>query len=219
MTSSLVFFASPVAGRMTEKFSCRYVTVIGAMTSALGLLFASFANRIIIYYFSYSLLVGFGTSCVRTSNFLVVAKYFHKRRPFATGILSSGAGLGLFALAPTVQALLDKFGLETTLKFLAGIAFVGVVPALAYDPNVEKDVQHHDDATSQLEEADSHERCKDRIVDCSVWLVPTFVAFALAFTMDRFGTLIARVHLVSSSVPNLAVLVVVVGWGLGWEGW
>ena len=205
MISSLVFFASPVAGRLTEKFSCRYVTMIGAMTSAVGLLLASFANRIIIYYFTYSLLGGFGISCVRTSNFLVVAKYFHKRRPLATGILTSGAGLGLFALAPITQALLDNFGLDNTLRFLAGIVFVGGIPALTYDPNVEGDDQH--DSNSQLEEADSHLRQKARIVDCSVWRVPTFIAFALAFVMDRFGSTIARVHLVSNSWPNSAVLV------------
>ncbi|KAL9954125.1 hypothetical protein ACROYT_G041623 [Oculina patagonica] len=193
LTNSLVFFASPVAGRMTEKFSCRFVTMIGAATSAVGLVLASFANRIIIYYFTYSLLVGFGASCVRTSSFLVVAKYFNKRRPFATGILTSGAGLGLFVLAPITQALLDNFGLDNTLRFLAGIVFVSGISTLAYDPNVEEN-DHHG-STAQLEEGDSDVRQKARIVDCSVWTVPTFTVFALAFTMERFGGSITRVHL------------------------
>ena len=169
--------------------------MVGAGIAAIGLVLASFANRIIIYYFTYSLLLGFGASCVRTSSFLVVAKYFNKRRPFATGLLTSGAGLGLFVFAPVVQALLDSFGLDNTFRFLAGIVFVSGIPALVYDPDVEEHDQH--DSTLQLEEEDSHERGKAKIIDCSVWTVPAFTVFALAFVMDRFGGSITRVHLVS----------------------
>ena len=171
---------------MSEKLNCRYVTMIGAVTSLLGLISSSFSNGIIIYYFTYSLLVGFGTSCVRTSSFLVVAKYFHKRRPFATGILTSGAGLGLFVFAPVIQALLDSFG----------FVFVSGILALVYDPNVEEHDQH--DSTSQSEEEDSHVRGKAKIVNCSVWMVPTFTVFALAYMMDSLGASITRIHLVSS---------------------
>ncbi|KAJ7385181.1 hypothetical protein OS493_017558 [Desmophyllum pertusum] len=87
--------------------------MIGTVCSVVGLVSASFAKSIIVYYFTYGLMFGFGASCVRTSSFLVVAKYFHKRRPFATGILTSGNGIGLFVLAPLTQALLDNFGLDT----------------------------------------------------------------------------------------------------------
>ncbi|KAL9954120.1 hypothetical protein ACROYT_G041618 [Oculina patagonica] len=197
LAESLVFFASPVASHLSEKLNCRYVTIIGAVTSAIGLVLASFANRIVIYYFTYSLLVGFGVSCVRTSSFLVVAQYFLKRRPFATGILTSGAGLGLFVLAPVIRALLDNFGLDNTLRFMAGIVFVSGISALVYDPNVEEN-DHHD-STSQLEEKDSSERGKARIVDCSVWMVPTFTIFAVAFMMDSLGASVTRIHLVKYS--------------------
>jgi len=196
LQSFLIFFASPVAGRMSEKFSCRYVSMIGAVTSAIGLVLSSFANSIIIHYLTYGLLFGFGSSCVRTSSFLVVAKYFDKRRPFATGILTSGAGLGLFVLAPVVRALLDNFSLENTFRFLAGIAFVGGIPALTFDPNVEQD--NPNNSNSQLEEEGSRKERKTKIiVDCSVWTVPAFTVFALALAMDRFGGAITRMHLVS----------------------
>jgi len=183
---------------MTEKFSCRCVSIAGAVTSAIGLVLSSFANKIIIYYFTYGLLFGIGSSCVRTSNFLVVAKYFDKRRPFATGILTSGAGLGLFVLAPVTRTFLDNFSLENTLRFLAGIAFVGGIPALAYDPHVEQDNPTNSD--SQVEGDGSRSVRKAKIiVDCSVWTVPAFTVFAMALVMDRFGGSITRLHLVKYS--------------------
>ena len=166
LASFLCFFASPVAGRLAEKLNCRYVTMIGAVSSAVGLLLSSFANRLIVYFFTYSLLVGFGSSCIRTSSFLVVAQYFHKRKPFATGILSAGAGLGLFVLAPVIRAFLNSVGLDNTFRFLAGILFVGGIPALLYDPSVVEDGSEPHDSSLQLEEAeDSQPRGPTKIVD------------------------------------------------------
>ena len=173
------------------------MTMIGAVSSAVGLLLSSFASRIIVYYFTYSLLVGFGASCVRTSSFLVVAQYFCKRKPLATGILSAGAGLGLFVFAPVIRAFLDSFGLDNTFRFLAGIVFVGGIPALLYDPNVEEDGSDPQDTSSQREEEESQLREQTKIVDCSVWTVPAFTVFAVGFMMDSLGASITRIHLVS----------------------
>ena len=196
-----------MAGRISEKFSCRYVNMIGAVTSAVGFVLSSFANNTIIYYFTYSLLFGIGSSFVRTSSFLMVAKYFDKRQSFATGILTSGAGLGAFVLAPVTRALLDNFSLDNTFRFLAGIAFVGGIPALAFDPNVEQD--NLNSSNSRLEE-EVEGSCKEKkakvIVDCSVWTVPAFTVFALALVMDRFGGSITRMHLVSKLAADQGML-------------
>ena len=190
---------------MSEKFSCRYVSIVGAVTSAIGLVLSSFANNIIIYYLTYGVLFGIGSSCVRTSSFLVVAKYFDKRRPFATGILTSGAGLGVFVFAPVTRTLLDNFSLENTFRFMAGILFVGGIPALTFDPNVEQD--NPNNSNSQLEEEGSRQERKAKIiVDCSVWTVPAFTVFALALVMDRFGTSVTRMHLVSKLAADQVVL-------------
>ena len=196
LASCLCFFASPVAGRLSDKLNCRYVTMIGAVSSVVGLILSSFANRITVYYFTFSLLVGFGSSCIRTSSFLVVAQYFRKKKPFATGVLSAGAGLGLFVLAPVIRSLLDSFGLDNTFRFLAGIFFVGGIPALLYDPSVEEDGSDPQDSGSQTEEEESQLREQTKIVDCSVWAVPAFTVFALGFMMDSLGASITRIHLV-----------------------
>ena len=194
---SLVFFAGPVAAPLTEKFNCRIVTMVGAVTVAVGLTLTSFAKSIVFYYFTYGLIAGFGSSCIRTSSFLVVAKYFQKRKPFATGLLTAGAGLGMFTLAPLTQILLDNFGLDNTFRLLAGIAFVGGIPALTYDPNVEE-TDPQDSVATELEDENSEAvRTKDKLVDCSVWRVPTFSVFAVAFTMNALGRIVPIIHLVS----------------------
>ena len=185
-----------MAASITEKLNCRLVSIIGAVTVAVGLISTSFAESIIIYYFTYSLIVGFGTCCIRTSTFLVVAQYFHRQKPFATGMLTAGAGMGMFLLAPLIQTLLDNFGLHNTFRFLAGIVFVSGFSALVYDPNVEE-IDPKDSATLELDDENNETGSKMKIVDCSVWRVPIFTVFSLVYMLNCAGTYFLVIHLVS----------------------
>ena len=185
-----------MAARITEKLSCRLVSIIGVATFTVGLILTSFAQSIIIYYFTYSLIVGFGACCIRTSSFLVVAQYFQRQRPLATGMLTAGSGMGMFLVAPLIQTLLDNFGLHNTFRFLAGIMFVSGFSALVYDPNVEE-TDPKDSATLELDDENNETGGKMKIVDCSVWRVPTFTVFSLVFTLNCAGTYVPFIHLVS----------------------
>ena len=193
-----------MAAYLTDKFSCRFVTLFGAVTVAVGFTLTSFAKSIIIYYVTFGLMTGFGSSCIRVSSYLVVAKYFHKQKPFATGILSAGAGIGLFVFAPLVQILLDTFSLENTLRLLAAFTFIGGIPALVYDPNVEE-AEPQDTETLELEDTNSVAGGKTKLVDCSVWRVPAFTVFALAVMMLTIGRSVCSIHLVSHVIKHYIV--------------
>ena len=41
---------------------------------------------------------------------ILINKYFDSRRSFATGIASSGSGIGTFLLVPVIQFLFDIYG-------------------------------------------------------------------------------------------------------------
>ena len=102
----------------------------------------------------------------------------------------------MFTLAPLTQILLDNFGLDNTFRLLAGIAFVGGIPAVTYDPNVEETDPQDSEATESEDENSDAVR-KVKLVDCSVWGVPTFSVFALAFMMNSIGRAVPTIHLVS----------------------
>ena len=200
LSSALTFFAGPVASRMTEKFNCRLVSIGGAVTVAVGLILTSFAKSIIIYYFTYGVILGFGACCIRTSSFLVIAQYFQKQKPLATGIVSAGAGLGLFIFAPLTQTLLDNFGLQNTFRILAAVVFVSGFPALAYVPDVKETDARDLDEVSKLQDENSEAGHKAKTADCSVWRVPTFTVFAWGIMMNCLGRTVPTVHVVSFSV-------------------
>lgn len=55
------------------------------------------------------------------SCYVVISQYFEKKRSMATGIIASGSGLGVIAVAPILQALLNIFGWKKTYRIVAGI--------------------------------------------------------------------------------------------------
>ena len=118
---SLTMFAAPVMGHLSEKFGCRLVTLVGMLSGIVGLVHVatSFVNNIEVMFFTHGILVGLGACCGRTSCFLVVAKYFNKKRSFATGSVTMGPSLGVFMWGPVAQVLLDSVGWRNTFRVLA----------------------------------------------------------------------------------------------------
>ena len=160
---------------------------------SVALFLSSFATNIVHYYFTYSLLFGLGGCCVRTSCFLITAKYFHKRRSLATGILSAAAGIGLFIFGPFTQLLLDVLGLAGTYRVLAIPCLAICVCALVFHSNVEAE------ETYTLCDVANEEACdKKKIIYCSVWKEPAFVVLVISFMIGILGVIVPLFNLVSS---------------------
>lgn len=181
---------------MTKVLNSRYVTMFGAFIIAAGLTSTSFAESIFIYYGTYSIMVGFGISCVRTANFLVVAKYFRRWKSVSTGIVTAGTGFGEIVFSPLTQILVVNFGLVNSFRYLAAMVFTCGFLAVVYDPDVEE-FEDDDDYVSLEDENSDASYNGVNIVDCSTWRSPPFIVFSLASMMKSAGTYVVLVHLVS----------------------
>ena len=67
---------------------------------------------------------GTGASLSYFSALAAPTHWFKRKRGLAMGIAASGAGLGGFILAPVAQHLVDKVGVEWTLRILGIWGFV-----------------------------------------------------------------------------------------------
>ena len=67
---------------------------------------------------------------------IAVGVYFNRRRALATGIATSGSGLGTFTYAYLTNFLLSKYGWNGTVLILAGILLNCVVSGLFFRPLV-----------------------------------------------------------------------------------
>lgn len=199
----LSYFGAPLAGRLSERFGCRAITIFGGLTCAVSLFLTSLAKTITHVFFSYSLLFGLGASCVRTCSFLVTAKYFHRRRSLATGVVSSGVGIGAFLYGPLVQKLRAWMGLQNTYRALTGFSLLVCLLAGSFSPNVHEEKEEHKGRRETSQEkndiTNKNKTCFSwrNVLNCSVWKTPAFTVITIAYAVIALGDYVPLIHLVS----------------------
>jgi len=107
---SLPLLTGPIATWLTDRYGCKYVTILGSIMAAMGFLAAAFSHNIYLLYLFFGVLAGFGLSLCYVAAIIIVAYYFDRRRSFATGISVCGSGVGTFVFAPLTQHLMDTYG-------------------------------------------------------------------------------------------------------------
>ncbi|KAF7362833.1 putative transporter ESBP6 [Mycena venus] len=117
LTWSGGIFVNPIIARVE---SVKLVTFIGAAIMSLGLFLASYSSKAVLY--------GFGSSLYYFPIMSIAPTYFDRHRGFAMGCILSGAGVGGLVMAPVLQVLLDRYGVRTALRILAGWNFAVGVP-------------------------------------------------------------------------------------------
>ncbi|XP_073247572.1 monocarboxylate transporter 10-like [Porites lutea] len=201
---ALTFFLSPLTGRLGDRYGSRPISIVGGLFCSLGLILTSFVRKLDLFFVTYSVLFGFGVSCCRTSNFLIVTKYFWKRRSLATGIVTAGAGLGVFTLAPLCHLLIDKHGLQGAYRVLGLVTLANCILPLPYDPNIKEDEDpgkkketFYNQGDYNPEECTAEASSKWRkLIDFSVWKVPLFTVTAACSTAVGIVTYTGQFHLV-----------------------
>ena len=190
---SVSFLLGPVAANLCDRYGCRITTILGGVTCVLGLLLTSQAPSIYCMYLTYSVIVGFGTCCVYTASFVVVPRYFIKRRALATGVVSCGPAGGSLVMGPLLQLLLDTFGWRNTFMAMAGMASVICVLALIYDPRTAKEISASEGVTNP-----THDRFDERQLSCytSIFTNPALVIWSVCCGIVFLGLYNPQVLLV-----------------------
>jgi len=210
---SLSLFAAPLVGRLSQKLSCRFGVIIGGLLFIAGLTATSFVNDIKIMFFTFSVLTGLGASFCRTSCFLMVAKYFNKKRSFATGSVTMGPSLGMFIWGPVTQVLLDSVGWRDTFRVMALSCTLILLLAIPFNPNIEEKDKMSEDTCDEMTEPNDQDdddgsakiqtgNKKFKILDFSVWKIPQYCILVASFTLMFMCRFIPSVHLVSDYITG-----------------
>uniref|UniRef100_A0A674K3W5 Monocarboxylate transporter 13 n=1 Tax=Terrapene triunguis TaxID=2587831 RepID=A0A674K3W5_9SAUR len=134
----------------------------------------------------------FGWALVFTPSVASVARYFKKRRTFATGLAFTGVGLSSFAFSPLFQFLVDTYAWRGALLVVAGMSFNLVVCGALIRPLTLKE-----DLASPGDPGGS---CLGKL--STLFGLPLlshwpFMRFVLAVTLINTGYFIPYVHLVA----------------------
>lgn len=202
-----IFILGPLTSMLVNKIGCRLTGIIGSVICVSSLLLSSLPSSIVYLYITYSVPFGFGSSCLFVSSYVVISQYFDKKQSIATGIVASGTGIGIIAVAPILQALLDSYNWRNTYRIMAGIFSVVCVLCLTFDPSILKKEEKGTELGNNGEELSNELQVGSAVKTTKKWLnfsifkEKVFVVMTLSFTVSFLGHHTPRIHLVRFCMP------------------
>ncbi|XP_019646574.1 PREDICTED: monocarboxylate transporter 13-like [Branchiostoma belcheri] len=201
----VLLMCSPFAGALSNLTSCRTVIIAGGVISAVGLVVSFFAQTMTHLFFSVGILTGLGLCLMYSPSLAMIGRYFDKRHATANGIAVCGTGVGIFALPPLFQFLIDEFGWRGALLIVGGLLFNGCVCGALMRPiHLKEDRGKNQD---NIEAQSSEDRKKTTLVSfCQKILQPfdvtllkhrSFVIYSVSSFLTSLGNSIIFVHLVA----------------------
>jgi MFS family permease len=117
---------SLVMGGLSDRFGPRIVLTISSLLVGAGYCLMPHVHSPWQLYVFYGLILGIGMGGIFVPTISMTARWFTARRNLMTGLVSSGAGIGMLVLPPLSAHLIQSFGWRTTFPIM-GIAILVVV--------------------------------------------------------------------------------------------
>lgn len=117
---------STLVAKVYNRIGPRATVIIGVIICSGALLATSQGNNIYLILLTYGVIFGFGSCFIFLPPYLVIPRYFVKRRSLAVGVVAMGVGGGLFVMSPIMTVLLDELGWRKTYMVLAGFVALSV---------------------------------------------------------------------------------------------
>ena len=122
--------SGPPLGWLVERFGPRAVIASGGAVLAGALLLGAHVHAVWHLYVVIGVLASVGMSAAGwVPSVVLIRSWFPSRVGTALGIASAGIGVGIFALVPFTQLLIDWIGWRWALRVLAIIVVAWIVPA------------------------------------------------------------------------------------------
>src|SRR5438309_2083193 len=117
-----------VWGALSDRIGTRAVAVAGGVLLGLGLVLSSQAQALWHLAVSFGAMVGFAVGAFYAPLTSTATKWFTARRGLAVGLVSSGIGVGILAIAPMARALTSAWDWRVALLVIGDLAWLVVVP-------------------------------------------------------------------------------------------
>lgn len=124
-------FASPLVGRIVDRYGARWVIAGGAVVLGAALGSLSQMGGVVAFYLGFGLSRAIDQSVMGVGSTLAVANWFVRRRPRVLSILNLGRGIGGFVMPLVAFAAMSSFGGWRAGWMAIGLVVIltGVLPA------------------------------------------------------------------------------------------
>jgi len=196
--------ASPFVGKVVDRYGARRVISIGAAIVGLGFILLSVMSNLWHFYVVYAV-IGVGITAIgQVPTSAIVSNWFEKRRGLVIGVMSTGIGIGGFALAPLVGGyVIPSFGWRISYRVLAMLTWVLIIPLALLvmktkpaDMGLYPDGRQAPDAMTGAEASFSTAKgltLRMALATSAFWLI------CISFLLNQFS----QIGLVQNQVPHL----------------
>lgn len=122
--------SGPLLGWLVERVGPRPVIAAGGALLAGSLLLGAHVTTVWQLYVTFGVLVALGVSAAGwVPSVVLIRGWFPAKVGTAIGVASAGIGVGIFALVPFTQLLIESFGWRWALRVLAALVAAWIIPA------------------------------------------------------------------------------------------
>ncbi len=132
LAGCLYFGFGVFSGPLADRYGAKLLAITGMLMVGVGLVAASFARSLFEVYLAYGLGVGLGVGCAYVPVVGAVQRWFVRRRGLASGLATSGIGLGTLVMPAVVM---DCFG-GRNVSGIIGIPYTSVALGTLVGPSV-----------------------------------------------------------------------------------
>nr|XP_022292383.1 monocarboxylate transporter 14-like [Crassostrea virginica]XP_022292384.1 monocarboxylate transporter 14-like [Crassostrea virginica] len=159
-----VFLGSgPIATFLMNHMSHRKVALLGAVISSAGLIAMPFAPNLVYMYGFYGVLSGLGFCLVYVPSHVLSGLYYDKQRSLATGLATSGSGVGAIIFPLLVNFLVETYGWRGSFYIVCGLSMQNIIFAGLLRPVPEKLIKRYQEAAAKNEEEDVEVQVDDEV--------------------------------------------------------
>jgi len=124
----MVGIASPIVGRLVDRYGARPVIPTGAAIMGLGFLIVSRMSDLYLFYLGF-VVVGAGAAAIGpVPCSAIISNWFRRRRGLALGLMSSGIGAGGVVVAPFIGYMLTHYDWRAAYLSLAIMLTAVTIP-------------------------------------------------------------------------------------------
>jgi MFS family permease len=122
--------SGPPLGWLVERFGPRAIIATGGVVLAASLWIGAHVTVVWHLYVTFGVLAALGVSAAGwVPSVVLIRGWFPAQVGTAIGMASAGIGVGIFALVPFAQMMIDWFGWRWALRVLGVLALAWIVPA------------------------------------------------------------------------------------------
>jgi MFS family permease len=201
LQTGVIYVAAAALGIAADRYGVRRMLAFGTAAFLAGVVLTVLVRSFPALLFAYGIVTAIGLSAIYVVSYATVPRWFERRRGLATGLATSGLGVGMVAIPAAAEVLIGRLGWRGALLSIAVCATVVLVVATLLIRDSPADLDPGADLSGEFPDGYTEAEPFDRTTyRTELWTIVASRRFVLVFVgwIGVYATIfVVFVHLVA----------------------